>query len=123
MKCRVPCSLGEVIDKISILTIKLSKSSNPVQRANIQKEYDAIIGYKPSNQEMDGLFDKLLKVNTELWDLEDAIRLKSKEKQYDQDYINIAEAIHITNDERYQIKRSINSLFQSDLIEEKIYHF
>lgn len=123
MKCRVPCSLGEVIDKISILTIKLSKSSNPVQRANIQKEYDAIIGYKPSNQEMDGLFDKLLRVNAELWDLEDAIRLKSKEKQYDQDYINIAEAIHITNDERYQIKRSINRLFQSDLIEEKIYHY
>lgn len=122
MKCSVPCSLGEVIDKISILTIKLSKSSDSVQRVNIQKEYDAIIDFKTSNQEMDVLFDKLLKVNSKLWDLEDAIRLKSKEKKYDQDYIDIAEAIHVTNDERYQIKRTINILFQSDLVEEKIYH-
>jgi len=122
MKCTVPCSLGEVIDKISILTIKLAKSTNDSQTQNIQKEYDAIICYKKANQELDLLFEKLLTVNTKLWDLEDSIRLKSKQKQFDQEYIDMAEAIHITNDERYQIKKSINVLFQSDLMEEKIYH-
>lgn len=122
MKCTVPCSLGEVIDKISILTIKLYKSTNDFQTQNIQKEYDAIICYKKANQELDLLFERLLTVNTKLWDLEDSIRLKSKQKQFDQEYIDMAEAIHITNDERYQIKKTINVLFQSDLMEEKIYH-
>ena len=116
----IPCSFGEIIDKLTILEIKLSKATG-LQKDNIQAEYDALKVYltNPTAEYMKFL-DELRTINRTLWDLEDDIRIKSQQKKFDASYIQIAEAIHTTNDRRYQVKRSLNTLMGSSLVEEKI---
>ena len=121
-KYTIECSLGEIIDKISILKIKLEKSEeNTDKYNNIKKEYESLLSYKENNKKLNSYFDELYDINKILWDLEDKIRLKSSTKIFDQSYINTAELIHITNDKRYQTKREINLLYKSNFIEEKIF--
>ena len=133
-KCTVECSFGEVIDKISILTIKLNKVTDSFKKINIQKEYDVLVStadkYKEpqikqdpeKNTELIHLFKNLINVNTILWNLEDVIREKSKNREYDDVFIKTAEQIHIRNDERYSYKNKINILFNSNIREEKLYN-
>ena len=122
MKCCVECSYGEVVDKLTILTIKLMKVEDPVQKCNIQKEYDKLVPMARKDDELyDVLFRRLLAVNEKLWMMEDFIRMKSSKREFDQQYLACAEGIHRTNDERYDIKRQINRAFKSEIVEEKIY--
>jgi len=122
MKYIIECSLGEIIDKLTILTIKLKKAPNLEQKNNIQREYDSLIKYKTNDRDLLKLFDDLLVINNKLWDLENNIRIKSKNKQFDQEYINITESIHQTNDKRYKKKNELNICFNSNIKEEKIYN-
>jgi len=122
MKCTIECSYGEIIDKITILKIKLEKVKNEEQRKNITKEYDALKKWiKQDDKTFDKYFNELYTTNKKLWVLEDNIRDKSKKKIYDTEYIEYAEQIHITNDHRYLIKSKLNNTYNSDLKEEKIY--
>ena len=124
MICKISCSVGELIDKITILNIKLKKSEkseNNEIRDNILKELTCLTNENPISETKDDLFVELSKINNKLWILEDNIRLKSKNKEFDDKYIEMAERIHITNDERYTIKKKINTKYSSDLKEEKIY--
>ena len=122
MKCTIECSYGEIIDKITILKIKLEKVKNEDQRKNISKEYDALKKWiKQNDTTFDKYFNELYTTNKKLWGLEDNIRDKSKKKIYDTAYIEYAEQIHITNDHRYLIKSKLNNTYNSDLKEEKIY--
>jgi len=114
----IECSFGEIVDKYTILKIKTIKATDPIQKANIKKELDVV---SKNIKNDDELFDKLLQINKELWDLEDTIRFKSHAKEFDINYINCAENIHQTNDKRAHIKRLINNKYKSDLVEEKIY--
>lgn len=122
MSFSIRCSFGEIIDKITILDIKLQKASGPALRT-VQTEYNALKSHLDYNKspEFKRLLADLRSVNKQLWTLEDQIRQKSAASSFDQDYIKIAESIHKTNDERYRIKKSLNALVGSTITEEKFY--
>lgn len=121
MICKISCSFGEVVDKMTILKIKESKASDKTALLNIQTELRTIVKENPMVHNNDILFDKLFNINKKLWVLEDLIREKSRNKEFDQLFIKYANSIHITNDERYEVKKEINIKYNSTLKEEKIY--
>ena len=121
MNCKISCSFGEIIDKVTILNIEQRKATNQEALFNIQTELRFIENDNPQIGTKDKLFDILYDTNLKLWDLEDKIRGKSAKKEYDSEYIKCAELIHITNDLRYKIKRKINEKYNSLITEEKIY--
>ena len=104
MICKISCSFGEIIDKITILRIKISKSNDEKVLQNLNNELSTIESEVPLCKNQDSLYERLREVNLKLWELEDNIRLKSKNQEFDEEYIRYAENIHITNDERYRIK-------------------
>ena len=121
MKYKIYCSIGEVVDKYSILNIKLKKITDENALNNITNEIKAIKADVPLVETNDELFDDIYKINLQLWNLEDLIREKSINNEFDKQYIQLAEKIHKTNDKRYNIKKQINIKYNSDLFEEKSY--
>ena len=125
MQLQVPVSVGEVLDKITILQIKLSHISDVNKRVNIQNELDALLplmtGDGFTTDEMQGLMAELKSVNEALWDIEDDIREKEAAKSFDAEFIKLARAVYVTNDKRAEIKKQINLATGSALIEEKSY--
>lgn len=117
-------SVGELVDKITILLIKKERISNPAKLKNIEKELQTLLetfSKLPSSSELTDLMLKLQVVNTKLWDIEDEIRFKELESKFDAEFISLARSVYITNDERCRIKRAINELLGSRLMEEKSY--
>ena len=125
MQLQVPVSVGEVLDKITILQIKLAQISDANKRVNIQNELDALLplvaGDGFTTNEMQGLMAELKSVNEALWDIEDDIREKEAAKSFDAEFIKLARAVYVTNDKRAEIKKQINLVTGSALIEEKSY--
>lgn len=121
MNCKISCSFGEIVDKKTILCIKMKKIKDKTALKNVSLELETICKENPLVNNDDELFDKLYNINTKLWILEDLIREKSKNKEFDKKYIEYAESIHVTNDERYKIKKQINLKYNSILVEEKYY--
>jgi hypothetical protein len=121
----VPCSLGDAADRITILTIKSERMRNAGQLANVRKELEEISGAffaaVARSTEFDALFAQLKMVNEQLWDIEDAIRVRETQGDFGPDFIRLARSVYRTNDERAAIKREINTLLGSDLVEEKSY--
>ena len=118
----IHCSYGEIIDKLTILEIKLSKCVDEDKKRNIQHEYNHLCQHKKDETYFMELYSKLKYINMKLWDCEDAIRTKSHHKIYDEEYISISENIHTYNDKRYEIKSELNKQYNSFIIEEKIYN-
>ena len=122
---KIEVSFGEVLDKISILEIKLEKITDKKQYDNVKKEYDSLVTeVKASDlaKWLDAdLYCQLLKVNHLLWQIEDDIRKKEYYQQFDDDFIKLARRVYILNDARASIKRNINIETRSSLIEEKYY--
>ena len=125
MQLQVPVSVGEVLDKITILQIKLAHISNAAKRANIQNELDALLPLVADDafttDQMQALMAELKSVNEALWDIEDDIREKEAAKSFDAEFIRLARAVYITNDKRAEIKKQINLATGSALVEEKSY--
>ena len=125
MQLQVPVSVGEVLDKITILQIKLAHISDAAKRVNVQNELDAllplVIGEEFSTDQMQGLMAELKAVNESLWDIEDDIREKEAAKSFDAEFIRLARAVYVTNDKRAEIKKQINLATGSALVEEKSY--
>ena len=125
MQLQVPVSVGEVLDKITILQIKLARISDANKRVNIQNELDALLplvaGDGFTTDEIQGLMAELKSVNEALWDIEDDIREKEAAKLFDAEFIKLARAVYVTNDKRAEIKKQINLVTGSALIEEKSY--
>ena len=125
MQLQVPVSVGEVLDKITILQIKLAHISDANKRVNIQNELDALLplvaGDGFTTDEMQGLMAELKSVNEVLWDIEDDIREKEAARSFDAEFIKLARAVYVTNDKRAEIKKQINLATGSALIEEKSY--
>jgi len=125
MQLQVPVSVGEVLDKITILQIKLVHISDAAKRVNIQNELDALLplvaGDAFTTDQMQGLMAELKAVNEALWDIEDDIREKEATKSFDAEFIRLARAVYVTNDKRAEIKKQINLATGSALIEEKSY--
>jgi hypothetical protein len=126
-----PISVGELYDKISILEIKLMHvSDDDSKRNNIQKELDKLLRIRHDlklpdsinkRQELDQVYEELKKTNLAIWKIEDLIRQHEKTQNFDMTFVSLARQIYINNDRRAVVKRQINEMLHSDIIEEKIY--
>ena len=120
---KIEVSIGELVDKTTILAIRIKKIKSEKKLKNISKEYELLkvsmesLGIKVGSEE----FTQLEEINMKLWDIEDAIRLKEKKKEFDNDFIQLARSIYFLNDDRKAVKREINLKYGSDLVEEKEY--
>lgn len=120
----VPISWGELLDKITILEIKRERLTCPLKRANVDREHHLLASAACQVMETEGLgplFQHLKRINAALWDIEDAIREQEAEALFGTQFVALARAVYVTNDERAAVKRAINSLLASDLVEEKSY--
>lgn len=120
----VPISWGELIDKITILEIKELKISAINARENIKKELSYLLQISNFNtmpEEIQSLKTTLRDVNLKLWDVEDRIREKELDGQFDSIFIDLARSVYRLNDERAKTKQSINLMLCSELVEEKSY--
>ena len=116
----VPASVGEVLDKISILQIKSDRITDGRKLANVRKELVELLA-AAQNDRFPDMEAELRTVNEALWDIEDHIRVKEKLGKFDAEFIRLARSVYITNDKRAEIKREINLASASYLIEEKSY--
>ena len=125
MSIKIELSVGELLDKISILQIKAERIVDPSKLENINKELDVLMSlWKDSaysNNNLESETNELKAINEELWAIEDKIRDKERNRVFDKGFIELARAVYITNDKRADIKRIINSKTGSELIEEKSY--
>jgi hypothetical protein len=121
-KVRIEVSNGEIIDKLTILQLKIERIQDGEKLKNLRKEYDILKDMASAiMSSSDPLFKSLYKVNRELWDIEDRIRELERNKDFGEEFIATARAVYIKNDKRAEIKRAINLRTSSDLIEEKSY--
>jgi len=123
---KVEISCGELIDKLTILSIKSEKIKDKEKLENVQHEFKVLneISQKLKSlnpDEFDNFFKKLRKINLSLWDIEDEIRKFEKESNFGKDFIELARSVYITNDERFRTKNEINTFFSSGIVEEKDY--
>ena len=118
-------SPGELLDKISILEIKLEKVQNQEGQKEIKKEYSILKEVQNSNikitDELKKLFNELKNVNSALWDIEDKIRICEKNKDYGEVFIKLARGVYLSNDKRSMIKSKINTILGSNIKEVKEY--
>lgn len=119
----IDISPGELLDKYTILKIKLLKIKDKEKQNNIKNEYNYIRKQIPIEIRDSGELQHLLTINKEIWVLEDKIRKKEKIKKFDLEFIELARSIYKTNDERASIKKKINQYYgkDSDFMEEKEY--
>lgn len=116
---------GELLDKLTILEIKLAQIKDAGKLANIRYEFEILSKIRDQNlknsNELKSLTAQLKAVNQELWAIEDDIRILEREKDFGDKFIALARAVYITNDKRALLKRDINALTNSSIIEEKSY--
>ena len=117
-----PISIGELIDKITILEIKQIYMTG-IKLKNINKELKLLKNIlQDKNLEINiDLIKNLKKVNKKLWEIEDNIRIKESNQEFDEEFIKLARSVYIENDKRASIKKEINQKYNSDLVEEKSY--
>lgn len=123
---KVDISHGELIDKLTILEIKLLKIENYSKLENVKRELETlnpyyILLFEEYGDVIKDLYLKLSKVNYRLWEIEDEIRILERKRKFDKDFILLARLVYKVNDLRAKIKREINDLTNSLLVEEKSY--
>ena len=118
MKITIPISVGELLDKISILQIKSQYTDN----IYVTKELESLIEIAKEFKVFDfKYFDQLLEVNQKLWKIEDELRVHEKAQDFGDAFINLARSVYITNDKRSSIKKEINQKYNSSYREVKIH--
>lgn len=125
MSITIEISTGELLDKITILRIKSERIADPAKLENIHKELAVLdrawrVCHMDSD-EVDQAIRELKAINEKLWEIEDAIRDKESRREFDREFTDLARAVYFNNDERAAIKKRINLLTGSDLVEEKSY--
>ena len=123
---KVEVSNGELLDKLTILELKLSNISDVKKLTNIQKEHDELNPlagqlFDSYGEELKNLYKQLAEINSELWTIEDDIRECERNKDFGSDFVSLARAVYFTNDKRSEIKKSINLITGSGFVEEKSY--
>lgn len=123
---QVDISIGELFDKITILEIKQKKITDKSKLRNVEKELDILNPLSIPIKTFHGsklieLIDQLAKVNKELWDVEDKLRILERDQRFDEEFIKLARSVYYQNDKRAVIKKDINLLTSSDIVEEKNY--
>lgn len=125
MNITVEVSLGEFLDKLTILQIKAERIKDPAKLANVRKELALLertwAASSFADKDISEPLGRLKAVNEALWDIEDRIRIKESEGAFDQEFIELARSVYLRNDERAAIKRELNVLLGSELVEEKSY--
>ena len=120
-----PISPGELIDKLTILEIKAERIQDPAKLANVRHELQLLqdTWRKSAHDTMaiQSHWDELRRINAELWDIEDRIRDEERAQRFEAEFIRLARAVYITNDERARVKREINTKLGSKIVEEKSY--
>lgn len=120
---KVEVSNGELVDKVSILQIKLNKIKSVEKLKNVKTEFYILLeemkklGIDENTEE----YKDLIKVNTNLWEIEDKIRVKELKKEFDEEFIELARSVYFQNDKRFELKKKINAITNSSLFEEKEY--
>jgi hypothetical protein len=122
MPLLVPVSLGELIDKITILEIKTEKITKPDALKNIEKELEALCQIEIPEIEPH-LISELKHVNRSIWDYEDQIRIYESEKNFGDQFVGVTRAVHALNEKRADIKKIINNRYNSEIKEEKSYGY
>jgi hypothetical protein len=120
----IPVSVGELIDKLSILQVKKIKITNDDSLKYVSKEFELLYSQSETYfqvSELKSLYESLTEVNSTLWDVEDKLRVFESEKKFDQEFIELARKVYYTNDERFRLKNKINSITSSEIREVKDY--
>ena len=124
MIINTPISLGELVDKVSILIIKQKNIYDKKKLNHVTKELDVLkktLAQYVEQEEIQTYLDKLNDINSKLWKIEDDIRECEKDKKFDQTFIELARSVYYTNDQRANVKSDINNNFGSELVEVKSY--
>jgi hypothetical protein len=120
----VPVSVGELIDKLSILQVKKKNVSNPEKLAYVNKEFELLYNLSAeylNNMEIENLYHDLVKTNSTLWDIEDRLRVLELSSKFEGEFIDLARKVYFTNDRRFELKNEINLLTSSEIREIKEY--
>lgn len=119
---KIEVSNGEIADKLTIIEIKLKHIQDPEKRKNLQNEYEVLDAAVAKIINKDHKFYKeLLQINQELWDIEDRCRDLERAKDFGEEFIKTTRSVYFTNDRRSEVKKKINELTGSNLVEEKSY--
>ena len=120
----IPVSIGELLDKLSILQVKKTKISDIEKLEYINKELELLYNLSYvffENNKIQLLYNNLVEINSKLWDIEDEIRKFEKEKNFSSEFIELSRQVYYTNDKRFEIKNEINKMTDSDIKEVKEY--
>ena len=123
---KIEVSNGELLDKISILELKMLKIEDEDKLVNIKKEFETLNPlcvklFEKFGGQLQNHYLELARINGLLWDIEDWIRDWEREKRFDAEFIQLARSVYVTNDQRSEVKKLINNTTGSDLVEEKSY--
>lgn len=125
MAVMIPISWGELFDKVTILQIKAERIRDPAKVSNVRKELTELEKVLHTAEPLAAgvleAMDELRVANAKLWDIEDQIRDCERAKRFDDEFVRLARAVYYTNDERAALKKQINLLMGSELVEEKSY--
>ncbi len=120
----VEVSIGEMLDKLTILSIKKNRISDAEKLVHIEKEYDILkerSKHYLDSKEVSDLFDELIEVNSKLWIIEDDLRDLESQRRFDDEFVQKARLVYMTNDLRFKIKNQINQITNSGVQEQKGY--
>jgi hypothetical protein len=120
----IPISVGELIDKLSILQVKKQKLKNEDKLKIVENEFSQLKRLSEKFLENDVIsktFEELVDTNSKLWDIEDKLRILEKEKRFGGEFVDLARKVYITNDKRFELKNNINILTSSQIHEVKEY--
>ena len=120
----VPVSVGELIDKLSILQVKKTKITNEEKLKYVQKEFELLYNLSSvylNEPVIESLYHQLVDVNSNLWDVEDNLRVFEKDQLFEEEFIELARKVYFTNDERFRLKNEININTSSEIREVKDY--
>ena len=121
---QTPVSVGELIDKLSILHVKQTKITNEEKLEYINKEFELLYNLSSGhmdNPEIESLYHQLVETNSKLWDIEDRLRVLETEKRFEGEFVDYARKVYFTNDDRFRLKNEINNISNSEIREVKEY--
>jgi hypothetical protein len=120
----IPISIGELIDKLSILHVKQTMISDQNKLKFVNKEFELLYNFSSTyldNEQISNIYHELVDTNNILWKIEDELRVKEKNKSFDDEFIDLARKVYLTNDIRFSLKNKINELTNSEIREQKDY--
>jgi hypothetical protein len=120
----IPVSIGEMIDKLSILQVKKTKISDETKLEFVNKEFEILYNLSSvylNDIEIESLYNQLVEINSSLWDVGNKLRVIEKEKRFEGEFISLARKLYFTNDDRFRLRNEINLISSSEIKEVRDY--